>query len=237
MSKPRTPQIQYQKTQALLDEIRSRSGKLLKDLYAALGQGSVGVASSETHLRQLASGHRFLTDEKLAQLAKWAIRKRWGGPAARAAVAYVAPTSGALAAAEREKRHKRYLTEDPVKRIIENPMAMAEQEKRRSVAELDAALAKMSPAGFSHADILYMVYSWLVKNPPTNKRGKRQRNIVLVDDPRGRGLEAPIFPESLPPNFSLPEHRNGFPWHVECLTRTSWGGFEGVPPRKSRQKK
>ncbi len=230
MSKPPTPRFQYEKTQALLDEIRSRSNRSLQNLYAVIASECGGVVSGDSHLRQLASGHRFLTDENLAKLAKWAIGKQWGGAVARGAVAYVAPDDKSSVEVKRKKRHERYLMDDPVNRIVEGPMAMVEQERRRSVAALDAALSKMSPAGFTHSEVLYMVYSWLVKNPPTARRGKRQRNIVLVDDPQGRGLEAPIFPESLPPNFSLPEHHNGFPWNVECQVWTPWEGFEGLPP-------
>lgn len=230
MSKPRTPPLQYEKTQSLLAEIGTRSGISWKNLYVVLEQGCPGLVSGESNMRQLANGHRFLNDEKLATLAKWAISKGWGGDVARAAIAFVAPTAESLLKAVQAKRREQYLKGDPVSRIIKNPMRLAEQEKRRSVAALDAALAKMSPAGFSHADILYMAYSWLIKNPPTNKRGTRQPNIVLSDDVQGRGLEAPVFPESLPGNFSLPEHRDGIPWKIECRVSTPWEGFKGISP-------
>ena len=236
MSKPRTPPLQYEKTQALLAEMHLLSGKYWKDIHAVLEQNCPGLVSSESKLRLLANGHRFLDDQKLATLAKWAISNKWGGEVARAAIAYVAPTDESLLKIKQAKRHERYLKDDPMDRIIKTPMLMAEQEKRRSLSNLDDALSKLSPVGFSHSEILYMVHSWLIKNPPTNKRGNRQRNIVLSDDVQGRGLEAPLFPESLPGNFSLPEHRNGVPWEIKCQVSTLWDRFEGVPPDRIEEK-
>lgn len=232
MSKPSTPLEQFQKTKNLLLEIRSCSGMKWGDLYAAVDSTLPGLVSCESNVRQLGSGHRYLSGEELSRLAKWALKKGWGGDHARAAIAYVPPSDEEKQAIEQAKRHERYLQEDPMERVIHGPMRMVEQEKHRSVAALDEALAKLSPAGFTHAEILYMVYSWLIKNPPTSQRGSRQRDIVLVPDKEGRGLDGAIYPESFASNFALPEHRNGFPHFIKCLIRSHGEDWQDVLPDK-----
>lgn len=229
MSKPRTNQRQFDKTQSLFREVSVRAAITSTALFKIVDLEIPGIVSDPSHWRQLANGHRFLTDAKLAKLSKWALLKNWGGDQARAAIAYITPTQEELDALERAKRHEQYLQADPIERIIVGLMRMSAQEKNRTAAMLDAALANLSPAGFSHADILYMVHSWLIKNPPTNKRGNRQRNIVLVDDPEGRGLNHPVFPESLPNNFSMPEDRDGHPCFIECKISRPWADCEFIP--------
>ena len=231
MSKPTTPREQFTKTKELFGEIRSRSGKNWKELYAWLETRLPGLVSGESNMRQLGSGHRYLTDEKLANVAKQALLEGYDGEHARAAIAYIPPTEEERKAAVQEQRRERYVREDPMARLIEGPMRDAKEERRRCAAALGAALSRMSPAGFSHADVLYMVQSWLIKNPPTAERGKRKRRIVAVPEEHGPNLfERAIFPESLPNNFALPEHRNGMPHFIECRVRPIWQNWNGTPP-------
>lgn len=232
MSKPPAPFEQFQKTKNLLLEIRSRSGMKWSDLYAAVDSDLPGLVSCESNIRQFGAGHRYLSDEKLSGLAKWALTKGWGGDHARAAIAYVPQSEEEMQDIERAKRHERYLQEDPMERIIHGSMRMVEQEKRRCVVSLDLTLAKLSPAGFTHAEILYMVYSWLIKNPPASQRGSRQRDIVLANGTDGRGLDSAIYPESLASSFTLPEHNNGFPHFMKCLIRSHGGDWQVVLPDK-----
>ena len=230
MSKPRTKQHQFDKTQSLLREVSVRAAITSTALFKVVDLEIPGIISGPSHLRQLANGHRFLTNANLAKLSKWALLKNWGGDQARAAIAYIPPTQEELDALERAKRHEQYLEADPIERIINGPMRTAAQEKNRTAAALDAALANLSPAGFSHADILYMVHSWLIKNPPTNKRGRRQRDIVIADGADGRGLDRFVFPDSLPSNFSIQDHRDGHPCNIECKISRPWADFEFIPP-------
>jgi hypothetical protein len=231
MSKPRTPVEQFYKTHELLIEIRSLSQLKWTDMYSKLIPAKLGFISGETHLRQLGTGHRFLSDANLSKLATWALSNEWGGDLARAAAAYIEPSRKEIDDLEMAKRHEQYLLADPMERVINNPMREAELAKRRSAAMLDGALSALSPAGYSHADIQYMVHSWLTKNPPTSDRGKRQRKIVLFDDPDTRGFDATIYPESLPTNFSLPEHRDGlFPCFIKCRFSTHVSTHSGSSP-------
>lgn len=230
MSKPRTPSEQFQKTKNLLGELRSRSGKNWKELYAWIESSLPGLVSGESNMRQLGSGHRFLSDDELSRVAKQALLNGYGGEQAKAAVAYIPPSEAEIKRAERERRHERYLMEDPVERIMVGPMRMAGEEKRRRASALNEALSRMSPAGYSHAEILYMVHSWLVKNPPSIERGKRQGRIVFVQDDHENSLRRAIFPESLPSNFALPEHLDGMPHFIECHVRPMWENWNGTPP-------
>lgn len=231
MSKPQTPREQFHKTQELFGEIRLRSGKNWKELYVWLETRLPGLVSGESNMRQIGTGHRYLTDEKLAEIAKQALLDGCGGDHARAAVAYIPPTEEEHKAAVREQRRERYVMEDPRQRLIHGPMRDALAERRRCTAALNTALSRMSPAGYSHADVLYMVQSWLIKNPPTAERGKRQRWIVAAPEEHGPNpFERAIFPESLPNNFALPEHRNGMPHFIECRVRPMWSDWNGTPP-------
>lgn len=230
MSKPRTDRQQFIKTQSLFREVWGLASISWVNLFKVIDLEIPGMISGPSHLRQLANGHRFLADANLAKLSKWALLKNWGGDQARAAIAFIPPTQEELDELVSEKRHNQYLQADPLERIINGPMRTAAQERTRTAARLDAALVNLSPAGFSHADILYMVHSWLIKNPPTNKRGRRQRNIVLFDVPEGRGLDGPVFPESLPNHFSMPDDRDGHPCFIECKISRPWADFEFIPP-------
>lgn len=232
MSKPKTGRQQFEKTQSLLREIYARAGLTWIALFKAIDAESPGLVSGDSHLRQLGNGHRFLSDTNLAKLATWALLKNWGDDQARAAIAYTPPSQEELDEIDRAKRHDQYLQAYPLERIIEGPMRTAAQEKTRAAVALDVALANLSPAGFSHADILYMVHSWLIKNPPTNKRGRRQRDIVIIDGVDGRGLDRPVFPESLPSNFSIPDHRDGHPCSIEFKILRPWADFQFPPSDK-----
>lgn len=231
MSKPPTPREQFNKTKELLGEIRSRFGKNWKELYAWLDTRLPGLVSGESNMRQLGSGHRYLTDEKLANVAKQALLEGYGGQHARAAIAYIPPTEEERKAAKQEQRHVRYVMEDPEQRLIYGRMRDAKEERQRCAAALDAALSRMSPAGYSYADVLYMVQSWLIKNPSTAERGKRQHWIVAAPEELGENpFEREILPESLPSNFSIPEHRTGMPHYIECQVKPMWENWNGTPP-------
>ena len=233
MSKPKTSLQQYEKTKSLLQEVKALASINWDNLFKVIDLEIPGMISCPSHLRQLANGHRYLTDANLAKLSKWAMLKNWGGNQARAALSFIPPTQEELDELERANRHDQYLEADKLERIINGPMRNAAQEKLRVSATLDSALTKLSPAGFSHADILYMVHCWLIKNPPSNMRGLRQRDIVTVDGADGRGLGWAVFPESLPNNFSMPDDRDGHPCLIECKISRPWADFEFRAPRKT----
>lgn len=233
MSKSKTPRIQYDKTTQLLGELKTLSKKNWKGLYVWMETRVPGLVSGECRMRQLGNGHRYLSDDNLAAIAQQAILAGYGGKRARAAVAYIPPSEEELKAAEQELRRERYVAEDPVERLTEGPMRSAHAERVRCAAALDAALSKMSPAGYSHADVLYMVQSWLIKNSPTAERGKRQSWIVAAPEEHGQSpFERAIFPESLPNSFAIPEHRTGMPHYIECQVKPMWENWNGTPPDK-----
>lgn len=230
MSKPKTSQLQFDKTQSLLREVEALSARKLADLFRLVDSEIPGIVSDQSHFRQLANGHRFLTDAMLAKFSGWALQRNWGGDQARAARAYIPPTDEEVDALESAKRHEKYLQADPIERVVNGPMRATRHEQNRTAAMLNSALSDLSPSGFSHADILYMVHSWLIKNKPTCERGIRQSNIVLADFSDVRGLDSPVFPNSLPINFSMDGDRDGQACYIECKITRPWGSFELIPP-------
>lgn len=205
MSKPKAPLTQYKKTQALLNELFKLSKmKLWKDLYVEIEKKHPGIVTGRSHLGMLVNGHRFLTDANLYQIAEWAKSKHWAGKEARAALNYVAPSEGDLLADKQLKKSEQYNKSVDSMNIVKASKTL----RNTTVAALGDALAKMSPAGFSNSDVMYMVHSWLTKNPETSKRGKRQRQLAGWDLSMGGGLSMPLEPDVLPKNFVIEEHLN-----------------------------
>lgn len=214
-------QDKKQLTGKLFTEIYSNSGKNWKQLYVWLDTNLPGYVSGESHMRQLGSGNRFLSDEKLACVAKLALKEKVGGECACELAVYITPSETEKKKEEKTRRSLRYICEDPVERLIDAPMRHANEERRRCAAMLNEALLKMAPAGYSCVDILYMVNAWLVKTPPSTERGKRQNWIVSAPEEIGpRTFERAIYPESLPSNFVLPEHLDGMPYFIECKVKS-----------------
>ena len=211
----------HQSTKNLFAEISSISGKNWKEMYVWLDLKLPGIISGESHMRQLGSGNRGLSDIKLAGVAKLALQENYGGAYALESAAYIPPNDAELKEEKKTKRSLLYISEDPIERLIDGPMRHANEERRRCAAMLHDALSKMAPAGYSCSDVLYMVNSWLIKTPPTSERGKRQSWIVAAPEEIGQHtFERAIHPDSLPSNFVIQEHLDGMPYFIECRVKS-----------------
>jgi hypothetical protein len=220
---------QRARTKAILNEIKDCSRQNWVDLFKSFDETVLGYISSYDRLRQLGSGARALSAEALACVARFAISKGWAGELCEFAALYVPPSKDEIAELLRKRRHREYLDQDPIERIIRGPMKMALAEQRRAVANLTQALSEMSPAGYSHAATLYMVYAWLMQNPPNNQRGKRQRPIVLARSEHQKShFNEMFFPDDLPVNLLLAEHNEPCPYTISCKVTPIWESFNSV---------
>jgi hypothetical protein len=214
------------KTKELLKEIYLRSKLKWPSLLIHLELENPGLVHGISHMRQLGSGKRYLTDAKLAVIGNWAIEKGWGGTKAKLAIKYKPPTQRQLLAAKRENRHLLYLLKDPFKRLVTVPTKIAEEEKGRAEKKLGEALSKMLPAGFSSSETLYMVYAWLIKNSSNWQRGTKERNLVFyMSEFDQKTFNQPIFPELFSKEFSIAEHCDGSIYFIKC--EVSPLSFEG----------
>lgn len=212
---------QCEKTKNIFRELRFCSGKNWRELFVWLDSRLPGLVAGDSNMRHLGNGLRSLNDDELLSVSKLALSSGYSGKYLCAASTYIPPTDNEIDDKKKARRHEKYLADDPIEKVIHGPMRRAKEEKIRRVAELEETLAKLSPAGFSHAEILYMVYSWLVLNHPTSERGKRQAHLVLFREVfEGDPFQSPIIPESLPNNFVLPEHDEEMPYFIKCLVTT-----------------
>ena len=217
------------KTKELFKEISFRSNLKWGDLLSEFELEMPDLVHGISHLRQLGSGHRYLSDEKLAQIGSWAIEKGWGGEYAQLASLYRPPTQREILTAKREKRHEQYLMRDPFKNLVVIPMKIAAEERERCEKTLGEALSKMLPAGFSSSETLYMVYAWLTKNYSNWQRGIKQRDLVFhISEFDQKTFNQPIIPELFSKEFSIPDHCDGSIYFIKCEVSPLGIGAETV---------
>ncbi len=226
-------------TKRLLREIWKKSEVTWAELFVAIDYEFQGkyqklcepcldqnLISSANQLRQLGSGKRCLKEEMLIKMALWALSKKWGGDVAEEVKNTMPLVSRDLIGDEKSRRRQRRQENKFLEEGFGRVSEQARVEKRRVVSELDNTLRQLTPAGFSYADILYMVHSWLKLNPPSVERGAKQETLMHIVDPDAQGFFEIVFPDALPKNFALQQHINGDPFVIKCEVHSLLSGTE-----------
>lgn len=221
------------RTKFLLQEIKKLSGMTWEEMYLKISVAFPAPIDTSTHstkhklfvnsvenLKKLGNGTQHLSEEFLPILASWAIKKKWGGEVAKATKLYQPRTRQEIEQEENFRRHQQYRDKLPLHELIANRLIKSEQERGRAAEGINEALFNMVDAGFSHADILYMVHCWLKLHPPSIDSPTSKLTSPIYSDPGVENFFNMVDMEHLPNDFVLPEHKNGKTYRVSCLVYT-----------------